>query len=114
MSTKRVDIKEQSRLNYTVFIEEGKSMPDSDITFGVLLRIADATELMATNHQKLLNDVEYYKKEKTYYYNKYLESQRSKAAYKARVTRLKNQLRAANQTISELTPAYKDSSNESV
>lgn len=51
--------REQSRINWSRELEEGKKMNNEDLTFGCLLRIADATESMAKNHITMQNELKW-------------------------------------------------------
>jgi len=59
------------------------------INAGSLQRIADATELMAKNHAALIADADYYKRRCSSLEDDIACIERSRAAYKAWVTRLK-------------------------
>lgn len=67
--------KEESRKNWGKNLLEGEDLSNEDLTLGAILRIADATELMAknflqlqkeNNHLRKSNDslMHYYEKEK--------------------------------------------------
>lgn len=58
----RLSFKEESRNDWTRCVAEGGALPTGDIQLGAILRIADATELMAKNHNRMQADLEYYKK----------------------------------------------------
>jgi IS1 family transposase len=94
MPTKKVSIKEESRINYTVDREIGSAMSDGDIQLGAILRIADATELMASNYIKLQNELEKYQR----WYNDEKEVARSleksNSALRGHITRLRSKARA--------------------
>lgn len=53
--------RDSSRVNYGTN-DDAKSLTLEQINTGSLLRIADATELMAKNHIQLQNDLDWYKK----------------------------------------------------
>jgi len=82
--------RETSRINWGKEVE-GKSNPDrDDIKMGCLLRIADATEAMATSHVQLQASLDYYKRA----YNGESESCRRLArqvnSLRGVITKLKN------------------------
>jgi len=55
--------REESRENYGQKLESEKdAMCNDQIKLGCLLRIADATELIAKNHQKLIDERDMYKR----------------------------------------------------
>lgn len=51
--------KEQSKANWGIFQDEGLNI--NQIQLGAILRIADASEKMASNYVKLENDLKFYK-----------------------------------------------------
>ena len=57
-----------------------------------LLRIADATEAIAQNHQQLLSDVEYWKGRADYWKKEFEAAQKQIAVFKGLATRYKNQI----------------------
>lgn len=61
------------------------------INTGCLMRIADASEKMATNYIKLENDYKYMKERRDYYEKKYNEAQRKISALKGVITKIKKQ-----------------------
>jgi len=60
MSEKHLSYREESRLNYGLFTERD-NICDDQLKIGALLRIADATEVMAENHQSLIDSRDKYK-----------------------------------------------------
>lgn len=64
-----------------------------ELALGAQLRIADATEKMAVNHDKLIRDVEFYKDRYKHYQRCYNAEQRTNSALKGHITRLKNKLK---------------------
>lgn len=79
--------REESRANY--YGTGNGSANIEQINCGSLQRIADATELMAKNHIRLQEDLNWYKKR---YQNQVRENDRLRkqvAAYKGHVNRLK-------------------------
>lgn len=77
--------REASRQNYTA------TNTTEDINSGCLQRIADATEKMALNYDKLISDRDWYKNlYNNREYTRRLEKQNS--AYKGVITKLKKKL----------------------
>lgn len=77
-----------SRTNWGRHLEDNQQLSREDLQLGCLLRIADATELMAKRHAELQQSLDYYK---------------SIAAERAdEITYLKNQLRGARGSITRL------------
>lgn len=66
------------------------SITNDDLQTGALMRIADATELMASNYLKLQNDYKYMKEDRDRYRDWYHKEQKKSAALKGHITRLKN------------------------
>lgn len=91
MGTKN-DIKQLSRVNYSVSLSEGQLMSNELITMGAIQRIADATELMASNYKKLQDDVKMYER----WYNEETERnnrlRKSISVLKGHITRLKKRV----------------------
>jgi hypothetical protein len=56
------DYREESRTLWGTKIEQDKPIDRESITLGAILRIADATELMALNYTKLQTEAEKYKR----------------------------------------------------
>jgi len=56
------DFRDESRLKWGADIEENQTLDPEAIKLGAILRIADATELMAKNYERLQGDLELYKK----------------------------------------------------
>lgn len=79
MSENKKYYKEQSRLNWYT---EDEKLSLEQINTGALLRIADATEKMASNYIALQNDRDYYKR-------RYQEEQASKERMSRRINALK-------------------------
>jgi len=87
------DYREESRTKWgTSELKEADGLSIEHINLGCMLRIADASELMAKNHQRLINDVEMYKR----WYNEEREEnarlRKSNSGLKGWVTRLKGDL----------------------
>jgi len=53
--------KDESRINWGRELGEKQQLSNEEIQFGALLRIADAVEIIAKNHQRLINERDYYK-----------------------------------------------------
>lgn len=54
--------RQESKADWGVNTSENYIMNDEQLKLGALLRIADATELMAKNYQQLQDDVLFYKR----------------------------------------------------
>jgi hypothetical protein len=79
----KVNMKESTKINWVVETSSGDDYPgDKNIELGCLMRIADATEKMASNYQKMENDLAMYKR----WYGQEVESVK-------RLTRSNNALR---------------------
>lgn len=98
------NIKEQSKIDYSVSLEPGQVLSNELITMGAIQRIADATELMASNFKKLQDDRDMYKR----WYESECEKSnsilklnnrilKSKCALKGHITRLKKRLELLNE-----------------
>ena len=61
-----------------------------DIKLGAILRIADATELMAQNYLKMQRDLGSAISDRDYYKELYEKEKRSKSALKGQITKFKN------------------------
>lgn len=97
---KTIDIKQASRSNWVAEPRNEFDYPgDENIKIGCLQRIADATELMAKDRQKLIDDYEWMKKSRANYIDMYHTEQRRTAALKGVVRKLKKQL-------AEITPTH--------
>jgi hypothetical protein len=84
--------KDESRKDWATKLADGETLSTEKIQLGAILRIADATELMASEQIKMKNDLEWYKRR---YYEQTLEIQeikRSNAALRGHITRLKKNL----------------------
>ena len=62
MTIKHVSYREESKKDYGQRMEENGNLCMDQLRTGALLRIADATEKMASNYKKLQDDLEWYKK----------------------------------------------------
>jgi hypothetical protein len=88
MAKSFVSFRKGSRVNWGRS-HEGGIQPDSETQLGAILRIADATELMAQRHQELIDERDRYKK---FYDNEWVRHKVSKrriAALKGVITKLK-------------------------
>lgn len=90
MSNNFKDYRNETRQNWGV--NQEANLSKEQLQIGCLLRIADATEKMASNYTQLQNDVDYYKKRAVAAERKIEQLKRSIAAYKANYTRLKKRL----------------------
>lgn len=82
------DVREYSRQK---FLTDNPANFES-LQTAALLRMADATEAMAQNHQQLLSDVEYWKGRAEYWKREFETAQKQVATQKGLSTRYKNQL----------------------
>jgi hypothetical protein len=55
-------MRDESRKDYTTAVEQGKGLCRDQLKTGALLRIADATELMAKSHQELIDERDHYRR----------------------------------------------------
>lgn len=81
--------KEQSKLGW--YRDDGQQPNVDQLQFGALQRIADATETMAENYNKLLRDVKYYKERAEQNHNSCQRLIRSNAALRGVITKLKKE-----------------------
>jgi hypothetical protein len=73
----------------------GTDLPDDErIQLGCLLRIADATELMASNYIRLQNEVEQYKRWHAEEANRNKRLRKDYACLQGQNTKLKNKIKA--------------------
>jgi hypothetical protein len=79
--------KEGSRTDWGRETEGGLTI--EQINCGAILRIADATEKMATNHVRLQNDYDSMKRDRDYYMDRAHKAERSITAMKGVITKLK-------------------------
>lgn len=88
----RVSYREESLKDWGVILEKDEKITDSRLQLGAILRIADASEVMAKNHIKLQRDLDYYKRlaEDRAKSNEFLR--RSNAALRGHLTRLRSKL----------------------
>lgn len=63
-----------------------------DLTFGCMLRIADAAEVMAKDHQRLLDDNEYLKRRNEEYLTRIQNRDRQIRGLRGVITKLKKRL----------------------
>lgn len=79
------------------WIAEGVAVPSIEqLAFGALQRIADATELMAKEHQSLVNQRDEARWSRDYWMAEYDAMKRSNNALRGQITRLKAKLEKAN------------------
>jgi hypothetical protein len=92
MAKNWIDYREASRRNWGTEKEDNIRLNMEQINCGALLRIADATELMAKNYAQLQSDLERYKR----WYNDSDERntrlRRTNQALRGHLTRLGNQI----------------------
>lgn len=62
MSDKFKSYRDESRINWGQTLCDKQHPERADLEFGCLLRIADAAELMAKNHQQLINERDMYER----------------------------------------------------
>ena len=62
MAKVRKNYREESRKNYGNDFEEREGVSVEQLNAGSLMRIADATEMMAKDRVRMENDLEYYKR----------------------------------------------------
>ncbi len=74
--------KEESRKNWVANMPEGAQLSNEDLKFGAILRIADATELMAKNFLELQRQNEYLKNRNTSLSKNLQTEKRRSAKYK--------------------------------
>lgn len=87
----KIYLKEASTKNWFISSENGHEYPgDTNIQLGCLMRIAAATEAMASNYLQLQNELKYWKKLSEDRYNTVLKLQRSNSSLKGHIKRLKN------------------------
>lgn len=93
---KHISHRENSRINWGKTMPDGAdSNPDRDaIELGCLLRIADATEAMAKNHVKLIDERDYLSRRNNEQHDTIARLERQRAALRGQVTRLKKKLAA--------------------
>ena len=82
---------DNSKKNYELNSGQGDTL--EAITAGCLQRIANATELMASNYIKLQKDYNYMREQRDKYQNWYASEQRRRSALMGVITRLKNKFR---------------------
>lgn len=67
---------------------------ESEIQLGCLQRIADATELMAKDREKLIRDYDYMRNNRDAYRTRYETEAHRNRALKGVITKLKNKLKS--------------------
>lgn len=70
-------------------MEQDEPLDQEQIRLGALLRIADATEIMAQNFVKLQKDYEYMLNSRNEYRDKYEEKLRSNISLRGVITKMK-------------------------
>jgi len=87
--------KSESRIDWGAYVEDGETINRDQIQLGAILRIADASELMAKNHAELVRERDYYQRmyKEQYAYARHLER---------RVAGLRGQITVKNRVIEEL------------
>jgi len=86
MSAKKTDIREGSRRNWHINTD---GLNVGQIQLGAILRIADATEKMCLDREKLERDYRYMRNNRDFYRNLYEKERRRSAGLKGYVGRLK-------------------------
>ncbi len=92
---KRVDLKSSTKINWSAEALNNDGYPgNTNIQLGCLMRIADATEKMASNYQRMENDLAMYKR----WYEQEVVSvkrlMRSNNALKGHLNRIKKLIRS--------------------
>ena len=80
------DYREQSRTQWGT---EAASLTLDQLNTGAILRIADATEKMATNHVKLQDDYDYMRKDRDRYKERFERAENKIRGLKGAITKLK-------------------------
>ncbi len=89
--TIQVKLKESSKIDWQTPVDEKNKYPgDKNIELGCLMRIADATEKMASNYIQLQNDLDWYKKRYETEQKTSVNLNRKIASLKGVITKLKN------------------------
>lgn len=83
------DFKEESRKNYGVTVELGEGLSLEQLRIGALLRIADAVEKVAANHDTLRKELEHQTDRATIAFQHLEKVQRSNRALRGYLKRLK-------------------------
>lgn len=87
--------REESRKNWGKDTSRG-GLTDADVKLGALLRIADATEAMAKRHKELIDERDRFERLYKAELSRRCAWQRSAAALKGQVTKLKKRLAIAH------------------
>lgn len=85
-----INLRQYSRKDYSSRNTSGPTV--EDINAGSLQRIADATELMASNHIQMEKDLKFYKNMYAQHSERIENLTRSNAALRGHITRLKKRL----------------------
>jgi hypothetical protein len=104
MALKSKSFKAESRINWTRTVDENISLPDADIQLGAILRIADATEMMAKNYTELQNDLKWYEERYAEHHKEINSLRKSNAALRGHITRFKTKQRAILHPITKYIP----------
>lgn len=81
--------RQESRSDYGVTASENYNLTNEQLQLGALLRIADASEKMATNYTDLQNRMDWYKRQYENAVRRSEKLQRQVNAYKGIVKKLK-------------------------
>lgn len=79
----------ESKKDYGTNVPEGEGLSLERLNCGSLMRIADATEIMATNYLRLQEDLATAKRGREYYMEEMEKAQRTITAMKGLITKLK-------------------------
>jgi septal ring factor EnvC (AmiA/AmiB activator) len=84
-------LKEASKVNWCVKVQNAGDYPgDNNLQLGCLMRIADATEMMAKRYTEMQDNLDWYKKKYAEHREEIKRMERQIAAYKGHIRRLKN------------------------
>lgn len=83
------NFREESKLNWGVELENNQMLNREQIKLGAILRIADATEVMAKEHNQLLADLKYYKNRSERQSNNITKLYNINSGLRGYITRLK-------------------------
>lgn len=76
-----------------------------NINAGSLQRIADATEIMATNYVQMQRDLDWYKRQYTEHQKTIKRLEHSRAGYKAALTKSRQRVRELKEGQFQVTPS---------
>lgn len=91
MSEQRMPLREGSRREWA---SKTASLTDSQIKTGALLRIADATEKMCMDREKLERDYKYMREQRDRYHSMYEAEKLSNTGLKGVIGRMRKQIKA--------------------